>query len=63
MVVDVPKNLLVKLSFKISLFIKTISSKMLYMLLSIEENKEDSRVFIVSIIVCVIEVWVGCIKR
>lgn len=53
----VPKIFLNKLSFKILELIKVISSKILYKLLSIEENKFSKMEFIVLTITSVILIW------
>ena len=54
--VDVPNNLLKYLSFNIFLFTNTKSSKTLYKLLSIEENRFWNIVLIVFIMFVVISV-------
>ena len=56
LVVDVPKNLFIKLSCKMSVLINTISSNTEYTLLSIDENNEEKSELIVLNIICVIEV-------
>ena len=54
----VPNMFLNNLSFKISELINVMSSKIVYKLLSIEENRFSKREFIVFIIISVIFIFV-----